>query len=135
VNEFRISFFRTATRTNEPKGQRCQPVEPRLRDRRRHAGRHSLWADGLFGECSAYRLQQLLHRCPYGHPLFSLTILTLISDGFSRLLALTPSNWRRVPLPSDQQAHTCAPNGDFTFDGTETGVDFADFLIGVPFFL
>ncbi len=30
------------------------------------------------------------------------------------------------------ERNTCAPNGDFTFNGTETGIDFADFLIGAP---
>ena len=30
------------------------------------------------------------------------------------------------------ERNTCAPNGDFTFNGLETGIDFADFLIGAP---
>jgi hypothetical protein len=30
------------------------------------------------------------------------------------------------------ERNTCAPNGDFTFNGTETGSDFADFLLGAP---
>ena len=30
------------------------------------------------------------------------------------------------------ERNTCAPNGDFTFDGSVTGVDFADYLIGAP---
>jgi len=30
------------------------------------------------------------------------------------------------------ERNTCAPNGDFTFDGSETGTDFADFLLGAP---
>ena len=30
------------------------------------------------------------------------------------------------------ERNTCSPNGVFTFDGSETGIDFADFLIGAP---
>ncbi len=30
------------------------------------------------------------------------------------------------------ERNTCAANGDFTFNGAETGSDFADFLIGAP---
>jgi hypothetical protein len=30
------------------------------------------------------------------------------------------------------ERNTCAPNGDFTFAGLETGIDFADFLLGAP---
>jgi hypothetical protein len=30
------------------------------------------------------------------------------------------------------ERNTCAPNGDFSFDGSETGTDFADFLLGAP---
>jgi hypothetical protein len=30
------------------------------------------------------------------------------------------------------ERNTCAPNGDFTFDGSETGSDIADFLLGAP---
>ena len=30
------------------------------------------------------------------------------------------------------ERNVCAPNGSFTFDGTETGNDIADFLIGAP---
>ncbi len=30
------------------------------------------------------------------------------------------------------ERNVCAPNGDFTFDGMVTGVDFADYLLGRP---
>ena len=30
------------------------------------------------------------------------------------------------------ERNTCAPNGDFTFNGSETGIDIADFLLGAP---
>ncbi len=30
------------------------------------------------------------------------------------------------------ERNVCAPNGSFSFDGTETGNDIADFLIGAP---
>ena len=41
--------------------------------------------------------------------------------------------WRRVPRRSDQRcARSPSSTATSSFPGTETGVDFADFLIGVP---
>jgi hypothetical protein len=56
-----------------------------------------------------------------------------ISDGFSK--AIGPhtlkfgGEFRYLQI---NERNTCAANGDFTFNGAETGSDFADFLIGAP---
>jgi hypothetical protein len=55
------------------------------------------------------------------------------SDGFSK--AMGPhtlkfgGEFRYLQI---NERNTCAPNGDFIFNGAETGSDFADFLIGAP---
>jgi hypothetical protein len=56
-----------------------------------------------------------------------------ISDGFSKIVGSHTmkfgGEFRYLQI---NERNTCAPNGDFTFDGSETGNDFADFLIGAP---
>jgi hypothetical protein len=55
-----------------------------------------------------------------------------VSDGFSRIVGAHTlkfgGEFRYVQI----NRNTCAPNGGFTFNGSETGWDFADFLIGAP---
>ena len=55
-----------------------------------------------------------------------------VSDGFSKVRGPHTlkfgGEFRYLQI---NERNTCAPNGDFTFDGTETGNEFADFLIGV----
>ena len=56
-----------------------------------------------------------------------------VSDGFSKIVGQHTlkfgGEFRYLQI---NERNTCAPNGDFTFDGSETGIDFADFLIGAP---
>ena len=55
------------------------------------------------------------------------------SDGFSK--AMGPHTLKfggEFRYLQVNERNTCAPNGDFTFNGAETGSDFADFLIGAP---
>src|SRR6185369_13976840 len=55
------------------------------------------------------------------------------SDGFSKALgAHTLKFGGEFRYLQINERNTCAPNGDFTFNGAETGSDFADFLIGAP---
>jgi hypothetical protein len=55
------------------------------------------------------------------------------SDGFSKAMGAHTfklgGEFRYLQI---NERNTCAPNGDFTFNGSETGSDFADFLIGAP---
>jgi hypothetical protein len=56
-----------------------------------------------------------------------------ITDGFTRILGNHTLKFGGAFHADQVNAHPIAQyNGSFVFSGTETGVDFADFLIGVP---
>lgn len=132
VNEFRVSFFRTATRTDEPKG--------------------SFASLSSLGFVTGLGTLGIIPSGPSGFPQtvpplyfnnFSIGVPTLttyqpdttyaISDNFSKVVGLHSmkfgGEFRYLQI---NERNTCAPNGDFTFSGAETGIDFADFLIGAP---
>ena len=132
VNEFRLSFFRTATRTSVPEGS--------------FANLSSL------GFVTGPGTLGINPSGPPGFPQtvppiyfnsFSIGVPTLttfqpdntyqLSDGFSKVMGLHSikfgGEFRYLQI---NERNTCAPNGDFTFNGSETGIDFADFLIGAP---
>ncbi|OLE11999.1 MAG: hypothetical protein AUG89_08600 [Acidobacteria bacterium 13_1_20CM_4_56_7] len=56
-----------------------------------------------------------------------------VSDTFSKVMGVHTlklgGEFRYLQI---NERNTCAPNGDFSFNGSETGSDFADFLIGAP---
>jgi hypothetical protein len=132
VNEFRISFFRTATRTGEPSG--------------------SFASLSSLGFATGAGTLGINPSGPSGFPQtvppvyfnsFSIGVPTLttfqpdntyaISDSFSKIVgAHTMKFGGEFRYLQINERNTCAPNGDFTFNGTETGVDFADFLLGAP---
>jgi hypothetical protein len=132
VNEFRVSFFRTSTHTDEPKGSLAQ-----LSDLGFQTGQGTL---GIIPSGPANFPQTVP---PIYFNSFSIGVPTLstfqpnntwlISDGFSKVVGRHSmkfgGEFRYLQI---NERNTCAPNGDFTFDGSETGVDFADFLIGAP---
>lgn len=132
VNEFRLSFFRTATRTDEPKG--------------------SFASLSALGFVTGPGTLGIIPSGPPGFPetvppiyfnSFSIGVPTLttfqpdntyaVSDGFSKVAGSHSmkigGEFRYLQI---NERNTCAPNGDFSFNGTETGVDFADFLLGAP---
>ncbi len=132
VNEARVSFFRTSTTTNKPKGGFAQ-----LSDLGFVTGAGTL---GIV---------------PSGPPGFPQTVpplyFTNFSIGVPTLTTTQPNNtWMFTDGFSKVQGkhalkfggefrylqinerNVCAPNADFTFDGTVTGVDFADYLLGAP---
>lgn len=132
VNEFRLSFFRTATITDIPKGS--------------FANLSSL------GFVTGPGTLGIIPSGPPGFPQtvppiyfnsFSIGVPTLttfqpnntwmVSDGFSKVMDKHSlkfgGEFRYLQI---NERNTCAPNGDFTFDGSETGIDFADFLLGAP---
>ena len=132
VNEFRASFFRTSTRTDEPKGS---------------------FADlSSLGFVTGAGSLGIIPSGPAGFPetvppiyfnSFSIGVPTLttvqpnntyaVSDGFSKVAGANSmkfgGEFRYLQI---NERNTCAPNGDFTFQGSETGSDFADFLLGAP---
>jgi hypothetical protein len=132
VNELRLSFFRTSTHTDEPKG--------------------SFASLSSLGFVTGPGTLGIIPSGPPGFPEtvppiyfnnFSIGVPTLttfqpnntyaISDGFSKIVGSHSmkfgGEFRYIQI---NERNTCAPNGDFTFNGTETGSDFADFLIGAP---
>jgi hypothetical protein len=132
ANQFRLSFFRTATHTDEPKSSFANLSDLGF-----------VTGPGTLG---------IIPSGPEGFPQtvppeyfnnFSLGVNTLttyqpnntwhVSDGFSFVKGVHTfkfgGEFRYLQI---NERNTCAPNGDFTFDGSETGTDFADFLIGAP---
>ncbi len=132
VNEFRLSFFRTSTHTDEPKG--------------------SFASLSSLGFVTGDNTLGIIPSGPAGFPQtvppiyfnnFSIGVPTLttgqpdntyqISDGFSKIVGRhTMKFGGEFRYLQVNERNTCAPNGDFTFSGSETGVDFADFLLGAP---
>ena len=132
VNEFRLSFFRTSVTTNKPTSS--------------DASLSSL------GFVTGAGTLGIIPSGPAGFPQtvppiyfnnFSIGVNTLttfqpnntwhVSDGFSKIFgAHTVKFGGEFRYLQINERNTCAPNGDFTFNGAETGVDFADFLIGAP---
>jgi hypothetical protein len=132
VNEFRLSFFRTSTHTDEPKGSFAKLAD--------------------LGFVTGVNTLGINPSGPAGFPQtvppiyfnnFSVGVPTLttgqpnntyqISDGFSKVIGRHTmkfgGEFRYLQI---NERNTCAPNGDFTFNGGETGSDFADFLLGAP---
>ncbi|MGI9071541.1 MAG: carboxypeptidase regulatory-like domain-containing protein [Bryobacteraceae bacterium] len=132
VNEFRLSFFRTATRKDEPTGGLAS-----LPDLGFVTGLGTL---GINPSGPAGFPQTVP---PIYFNSFSIGVPTLttfqpdntyaVADGFSKVMGPHSlkfgGEFRYLQI---NERNTCAPNGDFTFDGTETGIDFADFLLGAP---
>jgi hypothetical protein len=132
VNEFRLSFFRTKTTTTEPAGSFAK-----LSDLGFVTGLGTL---GIIPSGPAGFPQTVP---PIYFNSFSIGVPTLttgqpdntymISDGLSKVLGRHSlkfgGEFRYLQV---NERNTCAPNGDFTFSGQETGIDFADFLIGAP---
>jgi hypothetical protein len=132
VNEFRLSFLRISTTTDSPTGGFAK-----LADLGFATGQGSL---GII---------------PSGPPGFPQTVPPMYFNNFSigvpTLTTTQPNNtwhvadgfskiWGRHTMKFGgefryhqiNERNVCAPNGDFTFDGSETGNDIADFLIGAP---
>jgi hypothetical protein len=132
VNEFRLSFFRTATTTSKPAGS--------------FASLSSLGfvtGAGTLGISPSGPANFPQTVPPLYFNNFSIGVPTLttgqpdntwhVSDGLSKIFGAHSlkfgGEFRYLQI---NERNTCAPNGDFTFSGLETGIDVADFLIGAP---
>ena len=133
VNEFRLSFFRTAVTTNKPTSTDTASLSS-------------------LGFTTGLGTLGIIPSGPAGFPQtvppiyfndFSIGVNTLttyqpnntwhVSDGFSKIKgAHTLKFGGEFRYLQINERNTCAPNGDFSFNGSETGWDFADFLIGAP---
>jgi hypothetical protein len=135
VNEWRISFFRTATVTNKPKSGFAK-----LSDLGFVTGAGTL---GIVPSGPAGFPQTVP---PLYFTDFSMGPNTLttfqpnntwhFSEGLSRIFGRhalkVGGEFRYLQI---NERNTCAPNGDFSFNAGsngETGNDFADFLLGAP---
>jgi hypothetical protein len=131
VNEFRASFFRVSTLTDKPQSSFAQ-----LSD----LGFKTGIPTGINPSGPAGFPQTVP---PLFFNNFTIGVNTLttfqpnntfqFTDGFSKALgAHTLKFGGEFRYLQINERNTCAPNGDFTFNGAETGSDFADFLIGAP---
>ena len=132
VNQLRASFFRTATVTDKPQSSFANLAD--------------------LGFVTGVGTLGINPSGPPGYPQFvpplffnnfTIGVNTLttfqpnntyhVSDGFSKVVGPHTlkfgGEFRYLQV---NERNTCAANGDFTFDGSETGSDFADFLIGAP---
>lgn len=132
VNELRVSFFRTVTTITKPAGSFAN-----LSDLGFVTGPGTL---GIIPSGPAGFPQTVP---PLYFNNFSIGVPTLttgqpdntwqFSDGLSKIIGKHSlkfgGEFRYLQV---NERNTCAPNGDFTFNGLETGIDFADYLLGAP---
>ncbi|HET9321884.1 MAG TPA: TonB-dependent receptor [Bryobacteraceae bacterium] len=132
VNEARVSFFRAAVITDKPKG----PVA-NLSDLGFVTGIGSLGINpsGPPGFPSTVPPESF-NNFSIGNPTLTTTQPNntwMFSDSFSKVSGNHTlkfgGEFRYLQI---NERNVCAPNGDFSFDGSVTGVDIADFLIGAP---
>ena len=132
VNEARVSFFRTSTHTDQPAG--------------------SFASLSSLGFVTGVGTLGIVPSGPPGFPQtlpplyfnnFSVGVPTLstgqpnntwmLTDGFSKVEGKHTlkfgGEFRYLQI---NERNVCAPNGDFSFNGSVTGVDFADYLLGAP---
>jgi Carboxypeptidase regulatory-like domain len=135
VNEWRISFFRTATITNKP-----QSGFAKLSDLGFVTGAGTL---GIVPSGPAGFPQTVpplyftnFYVGPNTLTTFQPNNTWHASEGLSRIIGRHAlkfgGEFRYLQI---NERNTCAPNGDFSFNGGangETGNDFADFLLGAP---
>ena len=70
--------------------------------------------------------------CASGGPLGVTETTFQVTDNFSRVIRSHTLTFGGQFRYNQLTEYNGGSNGDFTFDGSETGVDFADFLIGAP---
>jgi len=134
VNEARVSFFRTSTDTNKPAGGFAQLSSLGFVTGVGSLGIVPSGPPGFPQTVPPLYFTQLglnigVNTLTTGQP----NNTWMLTDGFSKIMgdhALKfGGEFRYLQI---NERNVCAPNGDFTFDGTVTGVDFADYLLGAP---
>jgi hypothetical protein len=132
VNEARVSFFRTATTTDKPKGGFAQLSDLGFVTGIGTLGINPSGPPGF----PQYVPQLYFNNFSIGVPTLTTTQPNntwQFSDSFSKVAGKHTlkfgGEFRYMQI---NERNVCAPNGDFTFDGSVTGVDFADYLLGAP---
>ncbi|MFN7999059.1 MAG: carboxypeptidase regulatory-like domain-containing protein [Bryobacteraceae bacterium] len=132
VNEARISFFRTATVTDKPKGSFAK-----LSDLGFVTGIGSLGINPSGpANFPQYVPQMYFQNFSIGVPTLTTTQPNntwQFSDSFSKVKGSHTlkfgGEYRYLQI---NERNVCSPNGTFSFDASVTGVDFADYLLGAP---
>src|SRR5271168_4479507 len=133
VNEFHLSFMRDANNVGQPKGG----VGPSLASQGFVTGAHST---GIFPlDPSIEGIETVaFNSFTMGVPTTSLKQWNNtfgLNDNFSRVIG---DHSLKAGFEATYEQVNVTPNpifnGSFQFQGQETGLDFADFLIGTPFF-
>ena len=132
VNEARVSFFRTSTTTDKPKGSFAQLADLGFVTGIGSLGINPSGPPGF----PQYVPPQYFNDFSIGEPTLTTTQPNntwMFSDGFSKVHGTHTlkfgGEYRYMQI---NERNVCAPNGDFSYDGSVTGVDFADFLVGAP---
>ena len=132
VNEFRVSFFRTAVITDKPKGSFAKLSDLGFVTGIGTLGINPSGPPGF----PEYMPQLSFNNFYVGVPTLTTTQPNntwMFTDGFSKVHGSHTlkfgGEFRYLQI---NERNVCAPNGDFSFDGSVTGVDFADYLVGAP---
>jgi carboxypeptidase family protein len=132
VNEARLTFFRTATHLDNPKSAQLQLSALGFVT---GAGTLGIVPDGFPGY-PEYMPQVYFNNFGIGAPsliTFQPDNTYMVSDGFSKVVNRHTlkfgGEFRYLQV---NERNLASQDGAFTFDGSVTGVDFADFLLGAP---
>src|SRR5580700_9362699 len=130
VNEARVSFFRTSVTKDKPKGSFASLSDLGFVTGVGTLGINPSGPPGF----PQYVPQIYFNNFAIGEPTLTTTQPNntwQLSDNFSKVSGNHSlkfgGEFRYLQI---NERNVCAPNGDFTFDGSVTGVDFADYLIG-----
>jgi hypothetical protein len=132
VNEARATFFRTSTHLNQPKGGQASLSSLGFVT---GAGTQGIIPDALPG-FQEYVPQLYFNNFAIGAPsliTFQPNNTYSVSDGFSEVVGKHTlkfgGEFRYLQV---NERNLASQDGAFVFDGTVTGVDFADYLLGAP---
>src|SRR5580704_10574437 len=132
VNEARVTFFRTSTHLDNPTGGKASLASLGFVT---GAGTLGIIPDGYPGY-PEYVPQIYFNNFAIGAPsliTFQPNNTYTVSDGFSKVAGKHTlkfgGEFRYLQI---NERNLASQDGAFVFDGTVTGVDFADYLIGAP---
>ena len=132
VNEARVTFFRTATHLNQPKGGQASLASLGFVT---GVGTQGIIPDALPG-FPEYVPQLYFNNFAIGAPsliTFQPNNTYMASDGFSKVAGKhTLKFGGEARYLQVNERNLASQDGAFVFDGTATGNDFADYILGAP---